>query len=195
MSAEPARSGRSRVAMTVLAAVMTAAVAAFIALQLSPSLVPTGPTWAVGHAQHVWLLSHGGLHVLDANGQRVRHVRLADLGVTENASDLRPLTDDEFLIHDTDRLLHCTMSTRRCRPAATGLDAALRDKAGRKFDYDPVRHLLALSDVNHHRLYVFDLANGTARQIALDATNFRYPNQPRWIDGALWIAEPITFVW
>ena len=192
-SGRPAPSRRSRLAMWLLAAVMCAAVAAFIVLQSMPSLVQAGPTWAVGNANQVWLFSHGSVHVLDAGGNRIKSARLDALKLSEHVSDLQPISSDSFLVHDSDKLLRCTMTAKRCERVAQGLDDALRDKAGRKFHFDAASGLLALSDVNHHRLHVFDLKTRPARQIALDSTSFQYPNQPRWIDGALWLADTNHF--
>ena len=175
--------------MIALILVMGAAVAAFVVLQTTRGLIPHGPSWAVGDGQYLWLLSHGSLHVLDARGTRVTHVRLEELGLSDSASDLRPLSVDEVIVHDADRVLRCVLPAKRCRPLARGLDLATRGKDGRKLDFDPARGLLALSDVSQHHLYLFDVADGTARLTAENREDFRYPNQPRWIDGELWLAD------
>src|SRR5437773_237712 len=79
MKCEGILSRPSRGAMIVLVVIMCAAIVAFIAIQTLRGLIPQGPTWAVGDGQHVWLLSHDNLHVLDAQGRRVAKVSLKEL--------------------------------------------------------------------------------------------------------------------
>jgi hypothetical protein len=57
--------------MIALIIIMGAAVVGFVVLHTVRGLIPNGPSWAAGDGQHLWLLSHGSLHVLDGNGKRV----------------------------------------------------------------------------------------------------------------------------
>jgi hypothetical protein len=166
-------------ALTVLAAVGCIAFIIHAGNRILDSFGPS--SLAVDSANRLYVVSHGAVHVFEADGQRSKVIDLAALGVSATPSAIAVLRDGRLMLAEREgpALARCDPTTLKCErlqlDVASNTLEHLVPGNSFKFHVDEDRGRIYVSDNGGNRLVITDLAGKT---VAVSAANLvHFPNQ------------------
>jgi uncharacterized membrane protein YjgN (DUF898 family) len=129
------------------------------------------------------------LYYLNPEGQLLKSLDLAGLGLSGKPSDLQLLGNGDVLIGDFDKgeIVRCKGPETSCVRIGPAGDYVINENF--TFLADEQRNLLFIADTNDHRVLVQDLEGSFIKEIESES-NIKYPNGMALDnDGRLWLSN------
>ena len=141
----------------------------------------------------VWVSSHGVLHELGVDGQRVSRLPIESLGLPQPLLHLHAVRRDDLLVSAGDpvRVYRCAPSQRSCRPVDGGyIERFGRFKNAVWLGANADGSRIVVSDNAAHRVAVLGGDSGALLAAAGGGIGrFHYPGQPVWVgEKSIWLA-------
>lgn len=141
----------------------------------------------------VWVSSHGALHELDAEGQRLNRLPMESLGLPRPLLHLHAVRRDDLLVSAGEpvRVYRCAPSQRACRLIDRGyIERFGKFKNAVWLGANADGSRVVASDNAAHRVAVFDGDSGALLAAAGGGIGrFHYPGQPVWVgEKSIWLA-------